>query len=288
MTSIKDVLERFMEKNERNKCRVEKLPRLRNIVLDIMEQGAKQHNVHGIFDVDVTLARQILNDHKTSTGEKFSFTAFLVYVIARGIDQNKFMQGIRVGKKVFIFDDVDVNIIIEREDGRGNVVPTTYIVRAANTKSFKQIHEELRGAQQAKLEGSTVGTSKEARRNSMLARLPKPFRAIIWRYMNSHPEFKKASLGTVNITSVGMFAKEAVGWAIPITPWPITFAIGGFSKILQMVDGKPEEREFLHVTATVNHDIVDGSPATRALRYIGELFASACGLEEIAAECTTS
>ena len=69
------------------------------------------------------------------------------------------------------------------------------------------------------------------------------------------------------------------------TALPITFSIGGFSKRLQMVDGKPEEREFLHVTASVNHDIVDGSPATRALRYIGDLFANACGLEDLAAEC---
>ncbi len=43
----------------------------------------------------------------------------------------------------------------------------------------------------------------------------------------------------------------------------------------------PTEHEMLHMTASVNHDVVDGSPATRALRFLADAFNDAIGLDGI-------
>lgn len=68
----------------------------------------------------------------------------------------------------------------------------------------------------------------------------------------------------------------------------ILFAID-FGTILHLVINffsQPVSRiiKCLHIIASVNHNVVDASPATRVLRYIGKLFAEASGLEEMAPE----
>jgi pyruvate/2-oxoglutarate dehydrogenase complex dihydrolipoamide acyltransferase (E2) component len=55
--------------------------------------------------------------------------------------------------------------------------------------------------------------------------------------------------------------------------------VGGISCRPGFVDGDVEPREHLHVTATFDHDVVDGAPAARFLERLRELVEGAYGLE---------
>src|SRR5207244_13142250 len=117
--------------------------------LEAIAYRSVQHKpmIHGLLEVDVTRARAFLREHKAITGESLSFTAFLIACLAKAVDEHKAVQAYRKGRKqLVLFDDVDVETQIEREtaDQKQNI---TYIFRAANRKTFREIHQEIRAAQ---------------------------------------------------------------------------------------------------------------------------------------------
>src|SRR5215470_1125845 len=103
--------------------------------------------IHGLLEVDVTRARAHLREHKAKTGESLSFTAFLIACLAKAVDEHKAVQAYRKGRnQLILFEDVDVNTQIEHEvDGQKQAI--VYILRAANRKTFREIHHEIRAAQ---------------------------------------------------------------------------------------------------------------------------------------------
>ena len=81
------------------------------------ELGAT-HCMYGLLEVDVTVARQLIAEHKARTGETLSFTGFLAYCLARAVDEDKAVQAYLKGRKQLVmFDDVNVGLMIERQDG---------------------------------------------------------------------------------------------------------------------------------------------------------------------------
>ena len=103
--------------------------------------------MHGLIEVDVTMARAFLRDHKAKTGESLSFTAFLIACLAKAVDENKAVQALRKGSKnLVLFEDVDVYTLIERNvAGQKQIIP--YTIRAANHKTVRELHHEIRAAQ---------------------------------------------------------------------------------------------------------------------------------------------
>jgi pyruvate/2-oxoglutarate dehydrogenase complex dihydrolipoamide acyltransferase (E2) component len=68
------------------------------------------------------------------------------------------------------------------------------------------------------------------------------------------------------------------GWGIPIAPPTLMVTVGGISTQPRLVDGELCNREFLSVTLSFDHDVVDGAPAARFSRRLAELVESADGL----------
>jgi len=60
--------------------------------LNALDLSGPTHWMYGLLEVDVTVARQLIAEHKARTGEQFSFTGFLVYCLARAVDENKEVQ----------------------------------------------------------------------------------------------------------------------------------------------------------------------------------------------------
>ncbi|MCB1429702.1 MAG: 2-oxo acid dehydrogenase subunit E2, partial [Nitratireductor sp.] len=110
---------------------------------------------------------------------------------------------------------------------------------------------------------------------------PAFIRKLVWWWSRRSPQFRKDSMGTVHVTAVGMFADGFdAGWAIPVAPWPLILTIGTISKRLQrMPDGEDGVAEFINLTLTIDHDVVDGAPATRFLVHFKQLLESGDGLE---------
>ena len=66
-------------------------------------------------------------------------------------------------------------------------------------------------------------------------------------------------MGTVGITSVGMFAHGA-GWGIPLpAPTALMLTVGGIGEKRVVTDGRTSVREVLSLTVSVDHDVVDGA-----------------------------
>ncbi len=70
--------------------------------------------------------------------------------------------------------------------------------------------------------------------------------------------------GTCGITAVGMFGK-GLSWGIPTAPiHSLSLTLGGMSEKPGVVDGHIAIREYLCLTVSLDHDIIDGAPAARA------------------------
>jgi pyruvate/2-oxoglutarate dehydrogenase complex dihydrolipoamide acyltransferase (E2) component len=68
------------------------------------------------------------------------------------------------------------------------------------------------------------------------------------------------------------------GWVIPVSVHPLCFAIGSIVKKPGVIDNRIEIREYLYVTILVDHDIIDGAPAIRALSTLTKLVEGGYGL----------
>ena len=114
-------------------------PPARRIIADAGRLGGRRHVIHGLLELDVTPAREFLRQHKQRTGETLSFTAYVVHGFAHAVDQDKRVQAYCNWRhQLIVFDDVDVVTLIETERG-GVALP--HVIRAANRKSFREIHD---------------------------------------------------------------------------------------------------------------------------------------------------
>jgi pyruvate/2-oxoglutarate dehydrogenase complex dihydrolipoamide acyltransferase (E2) component len=217
---------------------------------------------------------------KKKLSEKVSFNSWLIKCISHAVEEFPQIHGIRKGKrKVAIFDDVDISIMIEREI-QGQKVPLPYVIRKTNEKSISDIFTEIRDGQNQTVndEGDYVLGDKK---NDFMMRfyyaMPGFVRRMVWNRIIRSPFQTKKNMGTVLVTSVGMMGKIN-GWVIPVSVHPLCFAIGSIIKKPGVIGDKIEIREYLYVTALVDHDVVDGAPAIRALSKLTELVESGYGL----------
>src|SRR5215472_7752934 len=89
--------------------------KLRRALALTLRSAQRKPMIHGLIDVDVSRARALLREHTAKTGESLSFTAFIITCLAKAVDENKSLQAYRKGgKRLVVFDDVDVATPIER------------------------------------------------------------------------------------------------------------------------------------------------------------------------------
>jgi pyruvate/2-oxoglutarate dehydrogenase complex dihydrolipoamide acyltransferase (E2) component len=61
------------------------------------------------------------------------------------------------------------------------------------------------------------------------------------------------------------------GWGIGLSNHTLEIILGGISKRPVMIKGRMEEREFLNVTISVDHNVIDGAPGARFARDLRQL-----------------
>jgi pyruvate/2-oxoglutarate dehydrogenase complex dihydrolipoamide acyltransferase (E2) component len=252
-------------------------PAIREGAIDLLRAAARKHMIHALFEVDVTVPRRFLRERKAQTGEALSFTAFIVKCLAQAVDENRQLNSYRKGaRRLIVFDDVDVNTMVEREVG-GRRMGTPNIIRAANHKTLRQIHAEIRSAQASQAEAAQgMGFFRWA---VALAYVPIPLRSLLWRSLSANPQAMKHFAGTVGVTAVGMFGMKG-GWGITIPFLTTNVVVGGIAEKPGVVQGRIEPREYLCLTLSVDHDIVDGAPAARFSARFRELIEGGFGLQE--------
>jgi pyruvate/2-oxoglutarate dehydrogenase complex dihydrolipoamide acyltransferase (E2) component len=232
--------------------------------------------IHGLIEVDVTRARAFLREHKAKTGESLSFTAFIATCLGKAVDENKSVQAYRKGRKhLILFDDVDVTTRIER-DVSGQKQITNYTIRAANRKTFREINYEIRAAQ-------VEDVAKALERYQAFQSLPTLLlRFLLW-VLGKYPQVQKKYGGTVGLTAVGMFG-EGAGWGIPSPTPTLMITVGGIGEKPGVVDGHIAIREYLSLTISFDHDMIDGAPAARFTQRLKDLIESGYGLGDSTVE----
>ncbi len=246
--------------------------------IDLLNNLAPKHRIYGLVEIDVTKARNFISENEEKTGEKLSFTAWVIKCIGQAVSEHSEVQALRRGKtKIVIFDDVDVGMIVEKKTKSGRV-PTQYCVRKANEKSFRQIHDEIRQAQREDIGDRIVSGRRKSASDSALRRLPGPFRRLFWRKFRSDPFLRKQMMGTVGVTAVGMFGKGG-GWAIPVGLHPVVFALGGISKKSRDPINPADIGEYLNLTVMFDEEVSFGAPATRFIARLSELMQTGFGLK---------
>ena len=63
--------------------------------------------------------------------------------------------------------------------------------------------------------------------------------------------------------------------------YTLNITLGGIATKPGIVDGRVEPREYLQVTLSFDHDIVDGAPAARFAERLKGLIEAGTGLEEM-------
>jgi pyruvate/2-oxoglutarate dehydrogenase complex dihydrolipoamide acyltransferase (E2) component len=231
-----------------------------------------KHTIRGLVELDVTKARQLMREHKALTGEDLSFTAYIAACVGQAVAMKKQVQAYRTWRsQLVLFDNVDIQIQVER-DLREQKFPVPHIVRGANAKTVRDIHEEIRTVQAQPTSG------REVKALPWVTLLPSFARQIFMWLLFKNPRLIKGYLGTVGLTAVGMFGDRG-GWGIGLPSLhTLGIVVGGIAERPALVDGKVEAHEYLSVTLDFDHDLIDGAPAARFTQQLCDLIESGSGL----------
>jgi len=259
--------------------RIEAFPTSRLATIDIGAASKIKHHVKALIELDVTDARSLIRE-KRKQNLNISFNSWLIKCISKTVEEFKDIHGIRKGKrKIVLFDDIDISIMIEREI-EGQKVPLPYVIRKTNKKSISDICKEIKAGQGQSIKGEgnyVLGEKKNEYMMRLYYSMPGFIRKMIWRKIIKSPFFTKQNMGTVIITSIGMMGKIN-GWVIPTSVHPLSFGVGSIIKKPGVIGDKIEIREYLYMTVSVDHDVIDGAPAVRALARLTKLIESGFGL----------
>jgi pyruvate/2-oxoglutarate dehydrogenase complex dihydrolipoamide acyltransferase (E2) component len=227
----------------------------------------ERDTIHTLTEADITEPRRLIREHRERTGERLSFTAYVVTCLARAVAEQPHLSSLRRGGQLVLLDDVTIGTLVERNLG-GELVPEPFGIRAADKKTYRQIHDEIRAAQQegdARLGGLSGATWVRFIPGCLL-------RTFI--RLASHSVLMAQRYGVVAVTAVGMFGGGPL-WVVPLSSATVAVAVGGIvGRPVLLDDGACEEREHLCLTLSFDHDIVDGAPAARFTSRFVQLLSS--------------
>jgi pyruvate/2-oxoglutarate dehydrogenase complex dihydrolipoamide acyltransferase (E2) component len=230
-------------------------PSSRRAVTAAVRAGRRIMPMHGLVEVDVTEARRLLADHEAP----LSATAFVIAAVARAVAAHPEVHAYRNWRgRLVRHRHVDVQTIVEVPTAQGPF-GLVHVVRDADIRGVADISIELSGV---KADMTSTATGRALQRLAPSAgRVPGVFPAMYAVMSRSVRAHRLA--GTVQVTAVGMFAGGS-GFAIaPPTLASTSVVVGGLSRRPRVVGDEIAVRDVLDLTVTIDHNVVDGAPATR-------------------------
>ncbi len=230
-------------------------PSSRRLVTAAVRAGRRIAPMIGLFEVDVSTARRRL----AGTDPPLSFTAFVVACVGRAAANHPQVHAYRDFRgRLVEHHHVDIQVLIEVSTGQGPF-GLVHVIRDADVRSVAEISAEIRAV---KADPASTGHHRALDTFApALGRVPGLYRAMYAAMSRSHRV--REAIGTVQVTALGMFAHGG-GFAIaPATIASLAVVVGGISTSPVVIDGRLEQREFLDLTVSIDHNVVDGAPATR-------------------------
>ena len=257
----------------KNGYKIEPIPRMRRFVSDAGHLGRRRHIIHGLIEADVTVVRQHLREYAQRTDKRLSLTAYLIFCLGQALQSNEHLYAYRDWRnRLIIFDKINISAMIEVETDRGKL-PMPHVFRGVNFRSYKDLNDEMRLTQ------SEPHETRESKFMELVSYLPGFLRRFLFQVFIKFPLLLPDYTSAVMVTAVGMFGKGG-GWGIPMANYTLSVTVGGIVKKPGVVEDKIAIREYLDLTLSIDHDIVDGAPAARFVQTFRELLESGYGLEE--------
>jgi pyruvate/2-oxoglutarate dehydrogenase complex dihydrolipoamide acyltransferase (E2) component len=234
----------------------------RRLVAASASVTSAKNTFHSLAQVDISEPRRLLKSQFEKTGVKLSFTAYIVYCLAQVIRDHPHLNSFIRRNRLITLDDVTISVLVEREFD-GEKVPEPASIKGAQRLSFLEISQRIREAKENP--GSAMGkVSGKGWIRCIPGFLLRTFIRIADRNLRLAKQY-----GKVAVTAVGMFSEEPV-WFIPHGSATILITVGSIEKRQVLMENRYETREFLCVTGSFDHDIVDGAPAARFMNQFLE------------------
>jgi pyruvate/2-oxoglutarate dehydrogenase complex dihydrolipoamide acyltransferase (E2) component len=249
---------------------VRPFPSSRRLVTAAVRAGRRIVPMHGLFDVDITKARRLLAD----SDPPLSLTAFVVASLGRAAAAHPQVHAYRDWRgRLVEHRHVDVQTLIEVATSQGPF-GLVHVVRDADVRSVTEISAELRAV---KTDSTTTTTGRLLNTVAPTAgRIPGLYR-VMYAAMARSRRVHLAT-GTVQVSAIGMFA-DGGGFAIaPPALASLILVVGGVSRRPRPVGDRIEVRDVLDLTLTIDHNVVDGGPATRFAADLRQLLHTAAVL----------
>ncbi|MBN2399662.1 MAG: 2-oxo acid dehydrogenase subunit E2 [Candidatus Aminicenantes bacterium] len=260
------------------KYKTVEFPRSRIATFDIGAIGKEKHYVTALLELDVTEARRKIRAARRTSGQKLSFNGWLLKAIAETIGKYPEVAAYRCGRrKLIVFDDVDISIIVEKEIN-GTKVPLPLVIGKANEKSAAAISAEIEKARTKELSKERMVLEQGASLPKRLYYfLPGAMRRLAWRIMLRRPRFVFGKMGNVVVSSVGMMGRVN-GWFVQTSVHPLSFGIGAITRKPVAAGDEIWIGEVLHMTVLLDHNAIDGAPMARFIKALTENIENGIGL----------
>lgn len=255
------------------KVAVQRFPGNRRLVTAALRAGRHKTPMYGLLDIDVTLAKRLL----TATGPPSSMTAFIAASAARVATAHPEVHAYRDWRgRLVTHQFVDVATMVEIPTAQGPfAIPHT--LHDADIRSVLDLSGELRRVKTTPLASPSM---RWAERYAWGVRIPGAVRGVYAVMARSVPSRRR--IGTVAVTSVGMFAGGAGYGLTPLTLMSLELIVGGISQQPRVIDGHVEVRDVLNLTLAIDHDVIDGAPAARFAAELRAVLETAAVLMEAA------
>lgn len=252
------------------RAEVRGFPSNRRLVTAAMRAGRRRVPMYGLVEVDVTKANGLL----AAGRPRATLTAFIIASVARAAAAHPDVHAYRNWRgQLVTHHHVDVGTMVEIPTRQGLfAVPCT--LRDADIRSVPDLTAELH---HLKHEPSASSSARWAERaGPVVTHIPGAVPAMYAAMARSVT--LRQRVGTVAVTAVGMFAGGGGFGLTPLTLMSLEVVVGGMSQRPRVADGQIQVRDVLDLTLIIDHNVVDGAPATRFSAELRDLIESAAVL----------
>lgn len=241
--------------------------------------------IYGSVTLDATEVLAYIERSRRLSGEHVTMTSFVGAALGRGLAAEPTLNGYISFGKYYTYDNVNVSFLVQIDGGKQLA---QVLVNDIDKLSPTHVAEKLHAGASRVRSGGDDNFKKSAelagkvptwvlRRlfnvaGFMTVTMGKPF--------GGQPAYP---FGTAIITSVGMLGVDEA--FVPPTPFarvPLYVTIGAIKDHVFAIDGKPEVRKGLTISATLDHRFVDGFQAATVLKSLRDSFANPDSLGSLA------
>lgn len=223
--------------------------------------------IHGQMWFDLTHADAYIDALAEAYDVRVSYAALVGKAAAMALGAMPEINGKVVGRKILL--NRSVNVYYQVDVGAGKDLTGT-VIEDADRIELHEISQALREKAVRIRDGGDT-QYEETQKRGLLGRSPIPLLARILKLfsflmytLRLPPQWLGATsadpFGSCMVTSVGNFGIE-IAYA-PLVPWtrvPYIFLVGQAQDRVVAIDGQPEVRRMLPVSATIDHRIIDGA-----------------------------